>query len=194
MAKHCEMTETEILVLENAQCIPGHTYEMRQMSVLSCSGIDTALSEHTSLVTTYYYHSSIYTWIQQAKAALKKQSLSVLAFTIKSQFTEQLAAALGGIKTPGCQSFDQAWAYWVDGTWGKCLKEISVPCLAKKELSRHIIVEMMPQDPATLSAEAKTKLTQAVNDYIAASLEFDPYGMRHTLAEDPIKKFDLRIG
>jgi hypothetical protein len=77
------------------------------MSILSCSGIGTALSEHTNLVTTHYYHSSICQWIQKAKA--------------------------------------------------------------------------------------KTKLTQAVKDYIVASLEFDPYGMRHTLAEDPIKKFGLRI-
>lgn len=193
LAKHCDINEAEILTLETAQCIPGHTYEVRQMLIFSCAGIDTALTENTAFSTTHYYHVSTIAWIKKALLALKNMSLSEVASQVKINFAEQLTKVLGDIKTPGCQSFDQAWGYWIDGTWGKCLKEISFDCLAKKELSRFIIAKIMKYDQATIKENIKIELESAVKNYIAASLDFDAYGMRHLLAEEAIEKFQLNI-
>jgi len=193
LAKHCGVSEAEILTLENAQCIPGHTYALRQILIFSCTGIDEALTENTALTTTWYYHNSTDLWVKEALLASKNMNLAAVAAQVKANFAKQLRKALGDIKTPGCQNFEQAWGYWIDGTWGKCLKEISVDCLARKELARYNIAEIMQQDPATISKNTKIKLTAAVKNYIAASLDFDAYGMRYLLAEEAIKKFQLDV-
>lgn len=71
------------------------------------------------------------------------------------------------------------------------MKEISLPCLAKKELARKRIAEIMENEE--IDFEMKDELTQAVQNYIAASLHFDVYGMRHILAQEAIEKFSLDI-
>jgi len=193
VANDCGINESEILSLETAQCIPRHTYEMRQMVIFSCAGIDDALTENMGLTTTLYYHNSTKFWVENAILLLKNMSLSEVALIVKEDFAKQLHHVLGDIKTPGCQSFDQAWGYWIDGTWGKCLKYLSVDGLAKKELARYHIAEIMKQNPETVNEQVKIQLTDAVKTYIAASLDFDAYGMRHVLAKEAIEKFQLDI-
>jgi len=193
LANDCGISEAEILNLETAGCIPGHTYETRQMIIFSCAGINDALTENMDLTTTWYYHNSTELWVKDALPELKNMSLAEIALMVKENFAKQLHNVLGDIKTPGCQNFDQAWGYWIDGTWGKCLKELTVDGLAKKELSRYHIAQIMEQDPKTVSEDSKIQLTDAVESYIAASLDFDVYGMRHLLAEEAIKKFSLNI-
>lgn len=138
LAKHYDVTEVEILAMENSQCIPGHTYEIRQIYIFTCAAIDAALTENSEMITTHYYHHSVSSWAEQALPALKNSNLTDVAAQVKNNFAAQLSKVLEGKRTPGCQSFDQAWAYWIDGTWGKCLKEISFVCLAKKELARFV--------------------------------------------------------
>ncbi|MDO8953315.1 MAG: DUF6058 family natural product biosynthesis protein [Gammaproteobacteria bacterium] len=193
LAEHSGVTEAEILSLERLQCIPGFTYEMRQIHIFTCAGIDAALTENTALATTRYYHPSISSWIKSALVASKNMSLTEVALAVKNNFATQLSKALGEIRTPGCQTFEQAWGYWIDGTWGKCLKEISIDCLARKELARYRIAEIMKQDPTAVNEEIKIELTTAVKNYMSASLDFDAYGMRHLLAVEAIEKFQLDI-
>lgn len=190
LAKKFEIPEATILDLENSQCIPGYTYEMRNISIFTCAGIESALTENTSIETTRYYHTSVKNWV---KLALSETNLSTLASQTKDNFKEQLEKTLKETKTPGCQSFDQAWAYWIDGTWGKCLKTISVECLAKKELARKRISELMEYKSQEIQPDEKIELADAVKVYIASSLDFDTYGMRHMLAEEAIEKFELDI-
>lgn len=189
LAQHSNASEAEILTLQTAQCIPGHSYEMRQIVVFSSP----VSQDSADLATVRYYHPSITIWIREALLASKTMNLSQVAMQIKKEFSEQLTTTFCGVKTPGCQSFDQAWRYWIDGTWGICLKEISFDCMAKKELSRQCIAEIMAEDPAIISEKKRDKLTDVVENYIAASLDFDPYGIRHILAEDAIEKFQLKI-
>ncbi len=193
LAKQCQVETSNILALENAQCIPGHTYEKRQVTLYTCAGIDEALSENSSLETTFYYHNSIINWVNEALKSINEMDLTVLANKVKMDFANQIEKYLKGQKTPGCQSFDQAWRYWIDGTWGKCLKTISVECLAKKELARKYIADTMNSSAHEISYEQKNKLVEAIENYIQASLEFDPYGMRHKVALDPIEKFNLNV-
>jgi hypothetical protein len=193
LSEDCAVGEEKILSLEKAQCIPGHTYEMRQLCIYTCAGIDTPLTENTDLSTTWYYHASIASWVKEALVMEKKMDTSEIALQVKNDFSKQLKKVLGNIKTPGCQSFDQAWNYWIDGTWGKCLKEISLKCLVKKELSRHRIAQIMEHNPEEISVDVKTELSSAIKNYISASLDFDTYGMRHILAEEAIEKFQLDI-
>lgn len=193
LALRCKVSENEILNLETAQCIPRHTYEVRTLVMFTCAGINDPLTENIAATTIFYYHLSTINWVEQALLAAKNMSLSEVAFQVKNDFANGLNKVLDGVKTPGCQSFDQAWGYFIDGTWGKCLKEISLECLAKKELSRLQIAEIMQQDAAKINLDTKIKLTNAINEYITASLDFDAYGTRYILAEEAINKFQLDI-
>lgn len=193
LADRFQTTVMQILALENSQCIPGHTYEERNISIFTCAGIDTALTEHTAVTTTRYYHRSVTHWVESALQALTSLNTVEYAAQVKANFASELAIALEGKKTPGCQSFEQAWGYWVDGTWGKCLKNLSVEGLASKELARLRIAQIMALPKEEVDASLKTELCSAVKQYVAASLEFDVYGMRHELAEEAIKKHGLDI-
>ena len=193
IAARCGVSTETVLSLENTQCIPGHTYEVRHMQLVTCAGIDSPLSENIALETTLYYHPSVIDWIKDAVEKLKTMDLQLASTKIKVLFQSQLEIHLGGILTPGCQSFDQAWAYWIDGTWGKCLKVISSEVLAKKELARKDIANFMLLSPLVITDNQKIMLSHSVNNYIDASLDFDPFGMRHMVVTEPIAKYELDI-
>ncbi|WP_420809900.1 DUF6058 family natural product biosynthesis protein [Francisella halioticida] len=84
---------------------------------------------------------SIIKYAKEALALSEFNDLTKIAQQLKNNFSTQLEKKFKGIKTPGCQNFDQAWGYWINGTWGICLKELNVRCIAKKELSRLAITE-----------------------------------------------------
>lgn len=193
LASLCQTTEALILTLENHQCIPRHTYEVRTLSTFTCAGINSVFTEDTGLKTVIYYHPSTELWINQAIKCLEKMSIEKLSQQVKASFFKQLPVVLNGLKTPGCPSVESAWAYFTDGTWGKCLKELSLQGLAKKELSRYRVAEIMALDKSSVTSVQRQKLYQAVKDYIDASLDFDTYGSRHLLAEEAINKFNLAI-
>jgi hypothetical protein len=193
LADVCKVTQKHLLDLESNQCIPRYTYEKRETCIYTCAGIEGALTEQLELVTTRYYHKSIAVWVLDADTRLKTQPMCDVAVDIKDEFCTKLLSALGGKKTPGSQSLDQAWGYLMDGTWGKCLKDISVAGLAKKELARLTIAQIMALDKLSVDDDKKLTLAHAVRSYISASLDFDVYGMRDQLAREAIDAYDLDI-
>ena len=52
--------------------------------------------------------------------------------------------------------------------------------MAKKELSRLAITNLMKYEPDTISEDNKIKLTDAINVYLSASMDFPVYGIWYT--------------
>ncbi len=125
--------------------------------------------DHIASTRIKYYHPSIIKYTEEALALSEFNDLTEIAQQLKINFSTQLEKEFKGIKTPGCQNFDQAWGYWINGTWGICLKELNVEYMAKKELSRLAITKLMKYEPTTITKNDKIKLIDAVNTYISAS-------------------------
>ncbi|MFT4693248.1 MAG: hypothetical protein ACI8TE_000136 [Francisella sp.] len=189
LAGKCNVDELDICKLETAQCIPRPSYEVRTIDMFS----SLVAEDHIASTRVRYYHPSIINLTKEALALSEFHELTAINQQLKVNFRLQLEEEFKGIKTPGCQNFDQAWSYWVDGTWGICLKELTVECMAKKELSRLAITNLMKYEPDTISEDNKIKLTDAINVYLSASMDFPVYGIRHILPQKAIEKFQLEI-
>ncbi|AXA34187.1 hypothetical protein CDH04_07120 [Francisella adeliensis] len=189
LAEKCNVDELDICKLERAQCIPRPSYEVRSTDMFSSP----VAEDHLVSTRVHYYHPSIINLAKEALALSAFHELTEVNQQLKVNFRIQLEKEFKGIKTPGCQNFDQAWGYWVDGTWGICLKELTVECMAKKELSRLAITNLMKYEPGTISEDNKMKLIDAINTYLYNSMDFPIYGIRHILPQEAIKKFQLKI-
>lgn len=78
--------------------------------------------------------------------------------------------------TPGCDGFNAAWRYLMNGTWGVCLQKINMASIGKKELSRLKIANLVSSATNQQLNEAeKVELQQAIDDYNSAAKEFIPY-------------------
>ena len=64
----------------------------------------------------------------------------------------------------------------MDGTWGLCLKEISVATLLQKEFARQAIANLVRPDPHhVLNAAERTALISAVEAYDQVASDFAPH-------------------
>tara|TARA_R110002167_G_scaffold359135_1_gene575585 strand:+ start:6162 stop:6821 length:660 start_codon:yes stop_codon:yes gene_type:complete len=189
LAKKCDIDDADIIKLQTAQCIPGNSYELRSIDIFSSP----VAEDHIASTNVRYYHPSTVSWVKEALTSSKPNDLAKVAQQFKISFHTQLEKEFKGEKTLGCQNFDQAWGYWMDGTWGVCLKELTVECMARKELSRLRITNLMKYERTAITKKDKINLINAINDYVLASMAFPPYGIRHMLPEEAIKKFQLEI-
>ena len=175
LAQCSAVSEDRILELIEMQCIPPHSYEISSITTISCQIREISPVE---IVITRYYNASIKNWIINAEQLiLQGLSLVEVASKIKADFEKDFHQAFDSMVTPGCQGFDNAWRYLMNGTWGICLKEISVQSMAKKELSRLKIAQLCKMDEPghTLSEDEKQVLRQAVKDYESVTKAFSPY-------------------
>ncbi|MDF2939681.1 MAG: hypothetical protein K0R66_323 [Gammaproteobacteria bacterium] len=172
LAQKSGVEEAFILKLIKNQCVPPHSYSMQTFTAFTNSLIQYSASP----TSVYYYHPSLLGWIHKARGLFKLYDLTKTAQLIRENFIEEYNETFGNTATPGCKNADEAWSYLMDGTWGICLKEISISCMAKKQLSRLTIANIVKTEAEhALSLEERLELKNAIETYKSAAMDFDPY-------------------
>jgi len=190
LARRADISKTRILEFIDNQCIPPHSYTVHNVMTISDPIMN--YSAHQSM--TRYYHPSIVSWIAKARTLAENHSLIDVSRRIREQFILELDKKLAGRSTPGCANSEHAWHYFIKGIWGICLQEISVDCIAKKELARLAIANIVNSEPTCeLSDAEKIELKKAVDSYNRAVKEFVPHfapmSSRTVEVEAVVKKY-----
>lgn len=192
LAERAELSSERVLELLEAECVPGHSYEMRGEMTVSSSFGDYRLP----VPPRRFYHPSIVDWLAHAEDLAADQSLADVSGQVRADFETGIAEALQGKVTPGCKSPEHAWQYLLDGTWGLCLKDISVCSMAQKELARAAIAEFSSQTPDdSLDGTARAALNNAIAQYNGVAADFAPHEVaessRRLEVEAAAKKYGL---
>lgn len=98
LAEHTEVDDTKILELIGAQCIPPHSYEVRNITIFS----NTIIESVVNIPPIRYYHRSLINWIQKAIHLGQHHNLSEVAKIIRDDFNREFITAFGDECTPGC--------------------------------------------------------------------------------------------
>jgi hypothetical protein len=172
LAARAGVTPERVLELAAAQCVPPHSHEVRGVTVYAST-----FGEYTAAVPPErYYHPSLVDWVRKASALARRHSLADVARRMRKDFEETFEAALDGRSPPWPRGVDYAWAYIMDGTWGLCLKEISVANLLQKEFARQTIARLVSPDPGhELTSAARAALIEAIRAYDAVAADFGPH-------------------
>lgn len=192
LANKANVTTDRILELVELQIIPPHSFEVTQSTSIYCNIKGYFIA---TPVAIKYYNPSIVKWIQTAESLATGKSLSEIAIFIRGYFNKEFKEAMGDAITPGCKGLDHAWRYLMNGTWGICLKEISVASIAKKELSRLKISQLCKLDKPNhqLTLQEKEELKNAIDTYELVTKQFAPHLLptcSRTLEIEPaVKKY-----
>lgn len=177
LVEYTSVDDKKILTLIEHQCIPPHSYEIRNITNFFNAIIEYAVNTPT----IRYYHPSLVKWILKAVNLTHQHSLSEVAKLIREEFNKEFNVAFGDESTPGCENLDKAWEYLMNGTWGICLKQLSVEYMAKKQLSRKKIAQIVKGDPEhQLSTQERVELKAAIDLYNSVASDFDPYFVAHS--------------
>jgi hypothetical protein len=137
------VTPERVLELVDALCVPPHSHEVRGLAIFAST-----FGEYTAPVPPErYYHPSLVDWVRKASALARRHTLADVARRMRKDFEDAFEAALDGRPPPWPRGVDYAWAYLMDGTWGLCLKEISVANLLQKEFARQTVARLVSPDP-----------------------------------------------
>lgn len=174
LADKARVIPDRVIELVEMQIIPPHSYEVTQNASIYCNIKGAHLAKP---IMTKYYNPSIIAWIQNAELLARGKSLSEIAVYVREQFNQEFKEAMGESITPGCKGVDHAWRYLMNGTWGICLKEISVSSLANKELSRLKISQLCKLDDSEhkLADNEQDELKEAVATYERVTKKFAPH-------------------
>ena len=172
LAARAGVTPDRVVELVAAQCVPPHSHEVRGVVVFAST-----FGEYTAaLPPERYYHPSLVDWVRKASALARSHTLADVARRMRKDFEQAFEAALDGRPAPWPRGVDHAWAYLMDGTWGLCLKEISVASLLQKEFARQTIRRLVSPDPRhELSAAGRAALVEAIDAYDAVAADFAPH-------------------
>ncbi len=163
---------TRIDELAEAGCIPPHTYEVRGDIVFA-----SAFGEHRlpSQPRRYYHHGEV-EWVKKADALAQDHALAEVARIMREGFDREVADALDGREVRWSADRDHAWNYLMDGSWSLCLKELSAPHLAEKEVARATIARIANADPNhEIDESERAELEAAVAQYERVALPFAPH-------------------
>lgn len=194
LAARAEVTPEHLQQLLEARCVPPHCYEVRGDLVFVSS-----FGEYKIPVQPrHYFHPSLERWVGKAALLAKVHGLAEVARKIRQDFDEELTAALNGRQAPWPGGADYAWDYMMDGTWGLCLKEISVPNLLGKEFARKEVAGLMQPDPDhRLSLDGREALAAAVTRYNEVAKDFAPHEVaessRRREIEPAVEKYGLEV-
>jgi len=157
---------------EEAGCIPGASFVTGgEMVCTSTFG-----SYRLPAAPRRYYHPSVLGWVEKALELAQDRDLPEVARRMRAAFDRDFAEALAGQAPPWPRGADYAWDYILDGTWGLCLKDITVETLLKKEFARKAFREIIAPEPDhKLSAAERTRLEAAIADYEEVALPFAPH-------------------
>ncbi len=172
LAELSGVNQAKILLYIQTQCIPPHSFEVSQ-SLSITSGL---LNECVNEVVIKYYHPSLVSWIITAVKLNSECNLTEVAKKVRQDFNEKFETLFGTNITPGCQGLDCAWAYLMTGVWGICLKDITVENMAKKELSRLVISNLVESNAEQgLNLTEEQQLREAILNYESVVTEFAPH-------------------
>ena len=158
--------------LEAAGCIPGASYVAEGEAVFT----STFGRYRLPAAPRRYYHPSVLGWLEKALALARDHGLPEVARRMRAAFDADFAEALSGKAPPWERGSDHAWDYILDGTWGLCLKNISVETMLKKEFARNALREVVSPEPGhALESAERARLEAAIADYEAAALPFAPH-------------------
>lgn len=192
LAERAGVDPVRVCQLIDAQCVPPHSHEVRGVTVFAGSFEDYAVPAPPRR----YYHPSLVAWVTRAEALAASHTLGEVARLQREGFAREFAEALGGAAPPWPGGVDYAWSYLMDGTWGTCLKDISVPSLLAKERARQCIAAVANIGPGhEPDAEERAALTQAVEQYERVTGDFAPHerakSSRRVEVEAAVHRFAL---
>jgi len=172
LSEQAGLAPERVLELVDAQCVPPHSHEVRGVAIYAST-----FGEYTApLPPERYYHPSLVDWVKKASALARRHSLADVARRMRKDFEAAFEAALDGRAPPWPRGVDYAWAYLMDGTWGLCLREISVANMLQKEFARQTIARLVSPEPDhALSAEARRTLIAAIETYNEVAADFGPH-------------------
>lgn len=172
LAAQAGVTPERVLELVDAHCVPPHSHEVRGVAVYAST-----FGEYTAAVPPErYYHPSLVAWVKKASALARRHSLADVARRVRNDFEQAFEEALGDRAPPWPRGVDYAWAYLMDGTWGLCLKEITVANMLQKEFARQTIARLVSPDPHhVLSPAARAALIEAIKAYNQVASDFGPH-------------------
>lgn len=173
-----------------ANCIPGSSYQFTM-----CNEYATSLYRADYKTTVEYFHPSVVRWVEQAEKLHALCPIARVAKMVYENFIEQYQRFFQGKATPGCANASQAWDYFTNGTWGVCLQDVSVKCMAQKELARLAIADITHDTPSkTLSAQQRKALQHAIENYHDAAMPFDPYWLPHSSRRKEVEAMEQCYG
>ena len=172
LAERAGVAPERLLDLVAAHCVPPHSYEVRGVVVFAST-----FGEFTAPAPLErYYHPDMVGWVESAEALAAEHSLSQVARLMRADFEDAVEQALDGRAAPWARGVDHAWAFWMDGTFGLCLKALTVEALVAKECARADIAAIVRPEPGhQLSASERDALAAAVARYEAVALPFAPH-------------------
>lgn len=172
LADRAGTTPEQVRAFEQAECIPAASYEVAGEVTFTSSFGRYALP----VEPRRYYHPSVVEWLQRAMALADGRDLGEVARAVRAAFDSDFDAALRGAPPPWSDGADYAWAYMTDGTWGLCLKDVSIAGLLAKEQARATIRRLVQPEPDHRLSEAERReLEQALSDYERVALPFSPH-------------------
>ena len=191
LAKRTGTTPDQILVLEEAQCIPAASYVVAgEMTVTSSFG-----TYNLAVTPERYYHPSIEGWVAEALMLAHSRELSDVAKIVRTEFNNHFEEALEGNPPPWPGGSDYAWNYMTDGTWGICLKNIDMEHLLTKEYARETIRQIMSADAADeLTADERERLVAAILAYRQVTMPFAPHEFEESSTQREINPAIERYG
>jgi len=172
LAARAGVTAERVTELIDAQCVPPHSHEVHGVTVYAST-----FGDYTAAVPPErHYHPSLVAWVKKASALARRHSLADVARRMRKDFEQAFEDALDGRAPPWPRGVDHAWAYLMDGTWGLCLKDISVAAMLQKEFARATIARLVSPDPNhVLSPAARAVLIEAIHAYNAVAADFAPH-------------------
>ena len=173
LARRSAVSAARVLELIAAHCVPPHSHEVRLQRSYHSEGFGTATVQPES---RRYYHPSLVDWIERAETLAEKLDLCAVAERVRRDFAAEVLRCLDGQPSPWARGIDHAWAYVMDGTFGLCLKRLTVPYLVQKETARAAIARLMEQrSPEGPSVGERRDLLEAIARYDAVTLPFAPH-------------------
>ena len=163
------VTSARVLELQDAGCIPAHTHEWREETVVN--GVFGEFRFPGK--TIRFYHPSVVDWIRQT-AAYEDLPLTELSKKMYERFGEELVAAIAGREPPWPDPVNYAWAYILDGTWGACLQEIKPSAMLAKEYARKAIRDIRSENRSPTKSE-RVKLKKLIDGYESVAMPFAPH-------------------
>lgn len=172
LADKTQLSAEDIRLFIDNQCVPGHSFTLYEHSLIT-----SAMNEHTVARQINYYSPSLIKHLKYVKTLSKEKTLTAIAYHVREKFNVEFDQRFQGRSTPGINSKEDAWSYWINGIWGICLQHISVETMAKKELSRLNIASITENfSKQQLTGQEKKLLQQAIDDYNDVVVkEFVPY-------------------
>lgn len=172
LARRAAVSEARVLEFVENRCIPPHSYEVRGETTCINSFGAYALPS----VPRLYYHPRLVDWIDRASSLAERQDLPAVAARVKADFEADIDRALAGRPMPWPDGTTTVWAYLMDGTWGLCLKTLTVPDLVQKELARATIARIEKASAGrSITSQERFELEEAVALYDDVALPFSPH-------------------